>query len=135
MAQDKIPFLDMFASCVSDGDLSMKLRQAFVTQATVDRAERSMKIESILPAGVSPADLRVLETAIAEEYGLSFVEIVPYFAPAPEVEEKKSAKPSAKPIMGKAVKGKPMPISDINLESGKVIIQGEIFAVECREIE
>ena len=78
MAQDKVPFLDMFAiRCAPD--LKARLAGAGVISAAVDRQKRSMKIELSLPADFSSADIGMVKTAIAEEFGLAEVELVPVF--------------------------------------------------------
>ncbi|MBR7081366.1 MAG: PolC-type DNA polymerase III [Oscillospiraceae bacterium] len=137
MAQDKVPFLDMFAiRCAPD--LKARLAGAGVISAAVDRQKRSMKIELSLPADFSSADIGMVKTAIAEEFGLAEVELVPVFRqdgmPSKTAKKTAAAPRAGKVLIGKPISGKPTPMCEVGLESGKVVIQGEIFEVESREI-
>ena len=56
----------------------------------------------------------------------------------PRTEQPKSKAPQAdKPrvIFGKAFRGEPTPISELNLDMGRVIIEGEVIAVNHRELK
>ena len=55
--------------------------------------------------------------------------------PRTAVAAKKEQEPAENPaIYGKAFKGNPVPIQDLNLNMGTVIVQGRVFAVEHKEL-
>ena len=53
----------------------------------------------------------------------------------PSAEAKKATKDHGKVIFGHVVKRKPIPIGELNLDMGTVVIEGDVFAVEHRELK
>ncbi len=53
----------------------------------------------------------------------------------PSGEEKKAAGTHGKVIYGHVVKKKPMPIGDLELDMGTVVVEGDVFAVDHRELK
>ena len=142
MGEDKqVAFLEMFPSCTDLSDLCGGLEGASVREVTVNKEKLQMTVTAVFRCGVIPAELHTLEGRIAAEYGLHSVVIKPQGAatvpPKPKSAEGKPAKSAPAPgkaLFGKAVRGEPVAMSTLNLESGNVVVRGEVFAVENREI-
>lgn len=52
----------------------------------------------------------------------------------PQAEKRKVAAPVANLIFGKSLKGDVIPMKDIQMDSGKVVVEGEVFAISHREL-
>lgn len=135
---NSIPFFDMFSCCRDDAALYGVLEKALVFAATVDKKCRTMRIRLGLKTHAAPVVLQMVEKAVAEEFGLSGVEITPVYEES-EAEsgksDKKARRTSGTVIMGRQIKDKPVPMSEVTLESGRVTVCGEVFAVDSREIQ
>ena len=142
MSQDKIPFLDMFPFCEEFKDMCGGLEKALVESARINKEKLFMTIEAVFCRTAISAELHTIEGRIASEYGLNAVSIITQRQPEPSGEKpakKSEAKPKesvskGSPIYGRAIKGEPVPINTLNTESGNVVVQGEVVAVENREI-
>lgn len=138
-SENAVPFLEMFPCCRAGGDLGALLNGGEVLDATVDKANRIINMRAKFNRFVPPAYLSAAESMIKNEYGLTTAKITPIFpkeaqSPTPAKKEKKpSSEPKA--IFGKVYKGPITPIRDLNLDSGKVTVQGHIFAVASREVK
>ena len=53
----------------------------------------------------------------------------------PSSEEKKATKEHGKVIYGHVIKKKPIPMGDLELDMGNVVIEGDVFAVDHRELK
>ena len=135
-----IPFLDMFPFCTDLSDMCGGLDGALVREATVKKEKLHMTVAAVFRRGAIPAELHTIEGRIAAEYGLNSVTIS---SPDTAVGEKsaktgekktKSAPAPGKTIFGKPIKGEPVPMETLSLESGNVVVRGEIFSVESRDI-
>ena len=131
---DRIPFYDMFPGCRRfDGGLDALLREAVVTSAVADRQARTLEMELRLKAPIAPVDVASVEQAVAEEFGLSAVTIVPSY-PQRTAPRKESG--AGRVILGKAPKKAPAvtPMREVELDLGRCTVQGEVFSVDHREI-
>ena len=52
----------------------------------------------------------------------------------PPAEKRRVAAPASNLIYGKSLKGDVLPMKDIQMDSGKVVVEGEVFAVNHREL-
>ncbi len=136
-----VSFFEMFPCCAESENIAPAFSGTEVINATVDQSKMTMKIRLGAKERIAPMHIKMAENGIAGEYGLNAVEIVPVYhadaaAPAP-VRKRSEKKPAAggEVIMGRPIKDPVTPISDITLESGKVTVKGEVFAVESREIQ
>ncbi|NLV86012.1 MAG: PHP domain-containing protein, partial [Clostridiales bacterium] len=142
---NKTPFLKMFPFCSELSDLCGGLQSAFVKEATVNREKLSMNISAVFTRYAAPAELHTLEGRIASEYGLRAVKITAQGRRIGEAQRENPKKtssgnkekpmPTGKVIYGRSIKGKPVTMDTLNTESGSVVVSGEIFFVENREIE
>ena len=141
-------FLEVFPFCMGLGELCGGLDKSSLTSIVIERERRSMLANASFPRMPAPAELSTLERCIAEEYGLSSVEIAADFPKpgpkAPPKGEGKSGGPgpgkaggksgSGDVLMGRAVKGECVPLSSLTMESGNVTVQGKVFGTDSREI-
>ncbi|MCF0120731.1 MAG: PHP domain-containing protein, partial [Oscillospiraceae bacterium] len=133
MSENKsVPFYDMFRFCQAIPLLSEAFNDAFIISASVDRAKLTMNATVRLAAPLAPVTLTAAESAIAEEFGLNRVTIIPVYDTAEKKEKTKSA---ASVLMGRPIKKPSMPMSEVTLETGKVIVTGEVFAVTTRKLQ
>jgi len=138
-----IAFLEMFSCCAGLDGLCGGLDKATVSGATVNREKMTMEIQAKFPRMPAAAELTALQSSIAGEFGLASVQIhadYPRAAAAPRAAAGgKSGGASAggkgKVLYGKAIKGTPMAIADVTQDSGSVIVRGEVFFSENREIQ
>ncbi len=132
MSKDKIPsFFDMFDCCRSD-EIAPKLMDAKVENVTVDKANGSMKMTLLFTQEVSPVETCFVETVLASEFGLETVSITA-ICPTVKKEKKDQTKKSPKIILGKQIKGSPVPMSGVSLDTGNVVISGEVFRTDNKE--
>ena len=142
MSEDKlIPFLEMFPFCVDFADMCGGLDKAQIKTATVNKEKLHMSVTAVFQRTAIPMELHTIEGRVAAEYGLNSVTIssqsVSSAGPAPSKsgeKKSKSAPASGKVIFGKTIKGAPIPMETLNVESGNVVVSGEIFMLENREI-
>ena len=131
---EQYTFLQLFPCCEGLKELCGGLDAATLTAVTVDRAAAEMTVEGFFPRLPAPAELTLLTDRLREEYALNAVEILPdYPKPKPAKAEGK-AKAAGDVLMGRAVKGQPVAMETLNLESGNVTVQGRVFATDSREI-
>ena len=137
-APGAVPFFDMFPVCDDGAIVNEVCKDAMVLDASVDKAKRTMHISLALKNPTAPVLLQHVERAIANEFSLSSVEINPVYPAGKSRPSGKNGKKNEtkKTIFGGGVKGgQPVPMSELNLESGKVTVKGEIFSVTSREVQ
>lgn len=132
----------MFPFCEDFKDMCGGLDGAFVTSATVSRERLVMTVEALFPRSAISAELHTIEGRIASEYGLNAVSVrARCLSPASGEKTSKNGGrksgaglSSGRPIFGKSIKGEPVPMNTLNAESGNVVVRGEVFSVDHREI-
>ena len=138
----RVALLQMFPGCAERSDLCGGLDKAFVAFARVDVQGRSISISLEFAAQPAHADLAVLKKKIADDYSLREVMIEASWPEElkkePDPEEKNSGKTAQKApvfntIYGKPVKGTPIPMNSLTLESGRVVVEGDVIAVSGRK--
>ncbi len=134
---EKIALLEMFPCCEGVERTYGDLRQAFVQSATVNRERTAMTVQVLFPAMPAPAEISAMEWAIAGDFGLQSVTVEAQWpqqeaAPAPK---KAGEAPTGKVLLGKAVKGKPIPMKDASPEQKTLVVSGRVFAAESRPIQ
>ena len=138
---DKTMFLDMFPCCQGLSAMCGGLRNAYVKSVSVIREQMAMELEAFFSRAPAPAEKTALENAITEAFGLNSAVITADYkraAPAPAAGgsggSSGGGKPAGQQLMGRSFKGASVPLSTLTLESGKVIVEGEVFSEESREI-
>lgn len=140
MGLNSVPFFDMFTCCRDGGALEVLLENSRVTNATVNKQDRTMKLSMVMAAPAAPAEITTIENGIAKEFGLSQVSISARFPtarvipPKGETAKKGGGGKSGQVIMGKPVKGASTPMKDVHIDLGRVTVTGEVFDVTSREI-
>ena len=131
-----VPFLEMFPGCEPLKASCGGLDRAVVSQVRVNTSAGTMEVEADVPARPAPAEVSHVADSLRDQYGLSTVVIVVSF---PEEERKGSTNGPAggeRLLYGRALKDpKCVEMSSLTLESGTVVIRGEVFAVNNREIQ
>ena len=125
---DHTPFLTIFPGCESLSAAAGGLDKAYVTDVQVDVRQRSVSIAAWFASMPSP----VVDTvAILPEYPR-------VKASAAAVDTRMSSnfsKPTGNVLMGRQIKMKPVPMNTLNLESGRVAVEGDVVAVTSRTIQ
>ena len=139
-----IPFFDMFTELQLSSELRLKLAGAELTGASIDQGSMSIVLYLVAKTPLGQEDVAALQEMICKVYTFRKVEIF-VTALAPEVEErpvpqaapvekKGGDKPApSKVLMGNPIKGKPVPISELNLKMGTATVCGKVFFYECQE--
>ena len=140
-------FLTMFPFCSDRLSAAGGLDKAYLTDAEVDEEARTIRLKVHFPAMPSIGDISMLEERIAGAFCLSGCSIeAEYPAPAEEAppavnspagparQPGKPAAPAGKLMMGRMLKQKTVPMESLTLESGKVTVEGDVFAVTSRQL-
>ena len=122
---DKIPFFTFFESFVPPRDLGLLLHDACVVGGSMDRAERTMELELTASAPLPEAAVTALRQLLMDQYQLRQLRL--HFRTPRPAEDKSDV------LMGREIKGKPVPIDGLNPKMGAVVIEGKVFAAECYE--
>ena len=133
---EKIPFLEVFPCCEPMKDVGGGLETVYLTSVIIEREASAMTVDAFFPRMPAPAELSMLESRLRSEYGLRAVTLRGDY-PKPEAPKQSGAgtKPAAGDVlMGKAVKGQPVEMASLNMESGSVTICGRVFGCDSREI-
>ncbi len=135
------PFLTIFPGCASLAYGAGGLEKAYVTQVQVYAEQRRMIVSAWFAAMPSPAEQTSLIERLREDYDLEEVELKadyprPKSAPLPETVAATTGKPAAAGtvLYGKSIKQRPIPMSGLNLESGRVTVEGDVVAVTSRRL-
>ena len=122
---DKIPFFTFFESFVPPRELGLLLHDACVVGGSMDRAERTMELELTASAPLPEAAVTALRQLLMDQYGLRQLRL--HFRTPRPAEDKSDI------LMGREIKGKPVPIDGLNPKMGAVVVEGKVFAAECYE--
>jgi len=133
---DKIPVYSMFPFLEGSAILSDLLEGAEVTEVTVQRATRQMEVELESKKHAAPIELQTMERLLKEEFSLSSATVTHiYTGTAPAGKKADGAKDEAGTIlMGRQIKKTPVPIESLTMESGRIAVEGDVFAVSSKEI-
>ena len=131
---EQYTFLQLFPCCEGLKELCGGLDTVKLTAVAIDKAAGEMTVEGFFPRLPAPAELTLLTDRLREEYALNRVEIAADFPKPKSVSPKDKPKTAGDVLMGRAVKGKPVAMETLGLESGNVTVQGRVFSVDSREI-
>ena len=98
------PFLTVFPGCADLGGYAGGLEKAYITEAQIDMAERTMTVRAWFAAMPSPVEQERLAHRLREDYGLNGVSLVPDY-PRP--------KPASAPAVSAAAPGSTPPKGDV----------------------
>ena len=146
------PFLTMFPFLGDKTTMAGGLHNAYLLDAQVDENARMLNMRVHFAAAPSLSDVGILEGRIRSEFALAGCSIqadypMPDSVPdddsvAPAAPSSVPASPAApkvaasagKILMGRPLKLKPVPMSSLTLESGKVAVEGDVIAVASRTL-
>ena len=133
-----IPFFELFAELSASPELRLRLSGAELTHGRIDQGERSIQLDMTVQVPLEPEELRSLEETLKAIYGFARAEIkavcpAPPPPPPEPVSKAKTAKKTGKVLMGKPVKARPVPMSELNIKMGQAAVTGKVFFFECRE--
>ena len=130
----------MFPECRDYASTCGGLSSAYVTRVNVNIDEKTMEIHAHFSKRPAPAEINLISEAIKAVYDIRKVTLQPDF-PKPKVmtqprsPESQKGQPSGTVLMGKTIKGKIRPMSELTLESGSVIIEGDVLQVDSRKVQ
>lgn len=141
MAQ-RIPFFELFEGFAPPIGLRVLLTDARVTDVTVEQESRMMALALTVLQEITDSERTLLEQLLADCFALNGVRIsltqggFPKQEPRPSNAGGGARKESSagKIIMGREIKGHPMPMSELNPKAGNVVVEGKVFKCEFREL-
>ena len=139
MAQ-RIPFFELFEGFAPPIGLRVLLTDARVTDVTVEQESRTMALALTVLQEITDSERTLLEQLLADRFALNGVRIsltqggFPKQEPRPSNAGGGARKESSagKIIMGREIKGHPMPMSELNPKAGNVVVEGKVFKCEFR---
>ena len=123
---EKLPFFTLFESFQAPRQLRLLLHDAYVTGAVLDREARTIEVQAVSSETVPDAAVKSLEHLLAEQYDLRRVQL--RFS-TPQA----AGKGGSDLLYGKEIKGKVIPIAELNLKMGMAVVEGRVFGMECYE--
>ena len=122
---DRIPFFDFFDRFVPPRELRLMLHDAAVTGGVLNRAERTMELEVETGEALPDAAVEAVRQLLMEEYRLRQLRMM--------VRIVQPGKKTKDILMGKPIKGKPIPMVELNPKMGAIVLEGKVFAAELYE--
>ena len=141
MAQ-RIPFFELFEGFAPPIGLRVLLTDARVTDVTVEQESRTMALALTVLQEITDSERTLLEQLLADRFALNGVRISLTQGAFPKQEPRPSSagggarkeSSAGKIIMGREIKGHPMPMSELNPKAGNVVVEGKVFKCEFREL-
>ena len=132
-------FLEIFPGAASHASSCGGLEKAYVTDVEISLEAGTMSIRAHFIKTPAPAELDAICSALRADYGLS----VSIIADSPEIKKAASvsaasAAPSGgngKVLMGHSIKKTPTPMGELNQDSGRVAIEGDVFEITSRKLK
>ncbi|MDR4017858.1 MAG: PolC-type DNA polymerase III, partial [Oscillospiraceae bacterium] len=125
--REQIAFFDFFESFVPHRELRLLLHDAVVTGGALDVKQRALELDVATGERIPEAAQTALEQLLTRQYGLHRLHLTIHDRKA----EKKSG--GTEVLLGKEIKGKPVSMTELNVKMGTAIVEGKVFAAECRE--
>ena len=141
MAQ-RIPFFDLCEGFAPPIGLRVLLTDARENDVTGEQESRTMALALTVLQEITDSERTLLEQLLADRFALNGVRIsltqggFPKQEPRPSNAGGGARKESSagKIIMGREIKGHPMPMSELNPKAGNVVVEGKVFKCEFREL-
>ena len=125
--REQITFFDFFESFVPPRELRLLFHDAVVTGGALDVKQRALELDVATGERIPEAAQTALEQLLTRQYGLLRLHLTIHDRKA----EKKSG--GTEVLLGKEIKGKPVSMTELNVKMGTAIVEGKVFAAECRE--
>ena len=134
--------MELFEGFAPPIGLRVLLTDARVTDVTVEQESRTMALALTVLQEITDSERTLLEQLLADRFALNGVRIsltqggFPKQEPRPSNAGGGARKESSagKIIMGREIKGHPMPMSELNPKAGNVVVEGKVFKCEFREL-
>ena len=134
------PFLDIFPGAAVHKDSCGGLEKAYVTDVEISVEAKTMSIRAWFVRTPAPAELDMLARILQGDYGLDRVFITPDSPEAAKAAEISAAAPASggsdgKVLMGRSIKKAPINMNELNQDSGRVVVEGDVFEVTSRKLK
>ena len=132
-------FLTMFPGCEDLKGYCGGLDKAYVKNCNINIDEMSMELTVFFPTRPAPAEESSIAGSLARQYGLKCVSVNSEF-PVEKIEVQEKPKEGKKGqidgnvLLGKKIKGNITHMEDLSLDSGSVIIEGDVFDVTSKKL-
>ena len=123
---ERLPFFTLFESFQAPRQLRLLLHDAYVTGGALDREARTIEVQAVSSETVPEAAVTSLEHMLAQQYDLRRVQLR-FSAPAA------AGKGGSDLLYGKEIKGRVVPVVELNLKMGSAVVEGRVFGMECYE--
>ena len=123
---ERLPFFTLFESFQAPRQLRLLLHDAYVTGGALDREARTIEVQVVSSETVPEAAVTSLEHMLAQQYDLRRVQLR-FSAPAA------AGKGGSDLLYGKEIKGRVVPVGELNLKMGSAVVEGRVFGMECYE--
>ena len=123
---ERLPFFTLFESFQAPRQLRLLLHDAYVTGGALDREARTIEVQAVSSETVQEAAVTSLEHMLAQQYDLRRVQLR-FSAPAA------AGKGGSDLLYGKEIKGRVVPVGELNLKMGSAVVEGRVFGMECYE--
>ena len=123
---ERLPFFTLFESFQAPRQLRLLLHDAYVTGGALDREARTIEVQAVSSETVPEAAVTSLEHMLAQQYDLRRVQLR-FSAPAT------AGKGGSDLLYGKEIKGRVVPVGELNLKMGSAVVEGRVFGMECYE--
>ena len=134
-------FLEIFPGAASHISNCGGLEKAYVTDVEISLEAGTMSIRAHFARTPAPAELDSICTALRADYGVRVSIIAdspekkPAGAPAAAAQPSAPSGGNGKVLMGHSVKKAPTPMGELNQDSGRVAIEGDVFEVTSRKLK
>ena len=123
---ERLPFFTLFESFQAPRQLRLLLHDAYVTGGALDREARTIEVQAVSSETVPEVAVTSLEHMLAQQYDLRRVQLR-FSAPAA------AGKGGSDLLYGKEIKGRVVPVGELNLKMGSAVVEGRVFGMECYE--
>ena len=123
---ERLPFFTLFESFQAPRQLRLLLHDAYITGGALDREARTIEVQAVSSETVPEAAVTSLEHMLAQQYDLRRVQLR-FSAPAA------AGKGGSDLLYGKEIKGRVVPVGELNLKMGSAVVEGRVFGMECYE--
>ena len=123
---ERLPFFTLFESFQAPRQLRLLLHDAYVTGGALDREARTIEVQAVSSETVPEAAVTSLEHMLAQQYDLRRVQLR-FSVPAA------AGKGGSDLLYGKEIKGRVVPVGELNLKMGSAVVEGRVFGMECYE--
>ena len=134
---ERIPFFELFSDFTPEFDLRVHLKGALVSNVVLEAEKRALTLEMTTREDLPESACTALEMLLADRYQLNQVTIrvksEEFPRPADPAGRGKKISTSGKIILGHEIKGRVLPMSELNPKAGRVVVEGKVFKFDCHE--